>query len=64
MDDGEQLNPMCPKDTKLVSLSTVAPTDVVKDLLGAHQVREEAYQMFKKKRLEVNEIRVYGGVKQ
>ena len=47
------LNPMCPEDTELVSLSTgiVAPADVAKDLLGAHQVGEEAYQMFKKKRL-------------
>ena len=31
---------------------TVSPTDVAKDLLGAHQVREEAYQIFKKKRVE------------
>ena len=45
------LNPMCPKETELVSLSTgtVAPTDVAKDLLGAHQTGEEAYQVFKKK---------------
>ena len=43
------LNPMCPEETELVSLSTdtVAPTDVAKDLLGAHQVAEETYQMFK-----------------
>ena len=48
------LNPMCPEETELVSLSTgtVAPTDVAKDLLGTHQVGEETYQMFKKKRLE------------
>ena len=45
---------MCPEKTELVSLSTdtVAPADVAKDLLGAHQVGEEAYQMFKKKCLE------------
>ena len=37
------LNPMCPEEAELVSLSTdtVAPTDAAKDLLGAHQVREE-----------------------
>ena len=48
------LNPMCPEETELVSLSTgnVAQADVAKDLLGAHQVGDEAYQMFKKKRLE------------
>ena len=48
------LNPMCPEETELVSLSigTVAPADVAKDLLGAHQVGEEEYKMFKKKRLE------------
>ena len=48
------LNPMCSEETELVSLSTgtAAPADVAKDLLGAHQIREEAYQMFKKKRLE------------
>ena len=46
---------MCPEEIELVSLSTgtVAPTDVLKDVLGAHKVEEEAYQMFKKKRLEV-----------
>ena len=48
------LNPMCHEETELVSLSTgtVAPADVAKYLLGAHQVGEEAYQMFKKKCLE------------
>lgn len=48
------LNPICPEETELVSLSTatVALADVAKDLLGAHQVGEEAYQMFKKTRLE------------
>ena len=30
----------------------MAQADVAKDLLGAYKVREEAYQMFKKKRLE------------
>ena len=47
------LNPMCPEETELVSLSsaTVAPADVAKDLQGAHG-EEEAHQMFKKKRLE------------
>ena len=40
--------------TSLVSLSTstVAPADVAKDLLEAHQIGEETYQMFKKKRLK------------
>ena len=48
------LNPMCPEETGLVSLCTgnVAPTDAAKNLLGVHHVGEEAYQMFKKKRLE------------
>ena len=37
-----------------ISLSTgpVVPVDVTKDLLGVHQVGEEAYHMFKKKCLE------------
>ena len=35
-----------------LSTGTVVPVDVTKDLLGAHQVGEEAYHMFKKKRLE------------
>ena len=42
------------EETELTSLSTgtVAPADVANDLLEAHQVGEETYQMFKKKRLE------------
>ena len=48
------LNPMCPEETEFVSLSTdtVTPADVAKDLLEAHQVGEEAHQMFKKEHLE------------
>ena len=45
---------MCHEETELVSLSTgtMASADVAKDLLGVHQVGEQAYPMFKKKRLE------------
>ena len=42
------LNPMCHEFVSL-STGTVDPTDVAKDLLGAHQVGEEAYQMFKRR---------------
>ena len=46
---------MCPEETELVSLSTgtVDLAVAAKHLLGVHQVGEEAYQMFKKKCLEV-----------
>ena len=30
----------------------MTPADVANDLLGAHHVGEEAYQIFKKKRIE------------
>ena len=38
------LNPICPEDAEIVSLSTgtVDPTDVAKDLRGAHQLGEAA----------------------
>ena len=43
------LNPKCHEETELVSLSTgtVAPAYVANDLLGAHKVRDETYQMKK-----------------
>ncbi|KAK4325083.1 hypothetical protein Pmani_004239 [Petrolisthes manimaculis] len=43
------LNPMCPDEEDLVSLSTdiVSPPEVNRDLLRAHTVGEAAYQEFK-----------------
>ena len=48
------LNPWCPDENDLVHLSTgyVAPSNVTKDLLSAHEVGEAEYQKFKKTRLE------------
>ena len=48
------LNPLSPEESDLVSLSTgtVAPPAVVKDLLRALDVGEEAYQTFKQTRLD------------
>ena len=48
------LNPLSPDESDLVSLSTgtVAPPAVVKDLLRALEVGEEAYQTFKQTRLD------------
>ena len=42
------LNPLSPDESYLISLSTgtVAPSEVVKDLLRALEVGEEAYQTF------------------
>jgi len=50
------LDPLSPDQAQFVSLSTatVAPPDVANDLLAARTVGEEAYQDFKKKRLETN----------
>ena len=47
-------NPICTEEDEIVSLSigTVALADVAKDIMGAHQLEEEAYQMVKKTRLE------------
>ena len=49
------LNPLSQDHLDVVSLSaaTVAPPDVVADLLGAHRIGE-AYQAFKQERLEAN----------
>ena len=54
MMENSWLNTMYHEEIELVSLSTgtVAPADVAKYLLGAHQVGKEAQQMFKKKCLE------------
>ena len=43
------LNPLSPDESYLISLftGTVAPPVVVKDLLGALEVGEEAYKTFK-----------------
>ena len=48
------LNPPSPDESYLVSLSTgtVTPPVVVKDLLRAFDVGEEAYQTFKRTRLD------------
>ena len=48
------LNPLSPDESDLVSLSTgtMAPPAVVKDLLRALEVGEEAYQTFKQTRLD------------
>ena len=48
------LNPLYPDESDLVGLSTgtVAPPAVVKDLLRALEVGEEAYQTFKQPRLD------------
>ena len=48
------LNPLSPDESYLVSLSTgtVTPPAVVKDLLRAFDVGEEAYQTFKRARLD------------
>ena len=48
------LNPMAPNGIDLVSLSTgsIAPPDVTRELLRAHETGEEAYQVFKQTRLE------------
>lgn len=50
------INPLIHDQTELVSLSTgiaaPTPTDVARDLLTAHMVKEEANQNFKKDRLE------------
>ena len=48
------INPLICDQTELVSLSTgiAAPTDVARDLLTAHMVKEEVNQNFKKDRLE------------
>ena len=48
------LNPLSPDESDLVSMSTgtMAPPAVVKDLLGALEVGEEAYQTFKQTRLD------------
>lgn len=46
------LNPLSPDESDLVSLSTgfLAPPDVTRDLLRAHEIGEEAYQVFKQTR--------------
>lgn len=48
------LNPMCPCETDLLSLSTgsMAPRDVTWDLLKALEKGDEAYQVFKQTRLD------------
>lgn len=48
------LNPFSPDQCEFVSLSTaaVAPPDVSNDLLEAHEIGEQAYQVFKHERLE------------
>ena len=45
---------LSPDESDLVNLSTgtVAPPAVIKDLLRAFEVREEAYQSFKRTRLD------------
>ena len=51
-----RLNRFGPDQDKFVSLSpsTVAPPNVANDLLEAHRIGEEAYQSFKRERLEVS----------
>ena len=50
------LNPFKIENDEFVSLSspTVAPSDIAKDLLDAHRFGEEAYQTFKRERLETD----------
>ena len=54
--DNNWINPMNPIDIKLVSLSTgtLAPPSVSRDLIRAHDDREQEYQTFKNNRLEAD----------
>ena len=59
------LNPLSPDESYLISLftGTVAPPVVVKDLLGALEVGEEAYQTFKGTGLDNDPPSVKSGMK-
>ena len=48
------INPLCHDGKKLINLSTgiLAPTNVERDLLNAHKVGQQAYQIFREDRLE------------
>ena len=48
------LNPFCPDQEELVSLSTAiaAPPEIAKDLLEAHRIGEETYEAFKQERMQ------------
>ncbi|KAK5859272.1 hypothetical protein PBY51_003352 [Eleginops maclovinus] len=52
--DTSWLNPFSQDHSDVISLSTatVAPPAIAADLLGAHKIGEEAYQAFKRERLE------------
>ena len=54
--DNNWINPMNPIDIELVSLSTgtLAPPSVSRDLIRAHDDREQEYQTFKNNRLEAD----------
>ena len=52
--ENEWTNPFDPNESELVSISTgsLAPPDVARDLFDAKNIGEEAYEGFKRDRLE------------